>query len=257
MRRTLKWTLPILAIVAICCAAILFAKRGVDESSIATLPDQSNGHSTEQNQDLAEAVADALRAASVTGRDFEIETQNGIVKLNGKIADAAQKALVTSVVSRLAGVGQVDNQLVLMGPDAAENRAGSPSESSTNGPSTTIGQSPTDLDHPTIGHRVTNQSVAQEVATQLSTAGLQGYDITVHYERGMLLLQGIVSHENDIELVAGRVAVVPGVFMVDNRVRHRSSAAPEEEAERLDQHLRPTPYFTLCFWPHGAGLPRL
>src|SRR5690606_21454561 len=46
-----------------------------------------------RNQAKAEEVANALKSADVRGTDIEIEVQDGVAILNGKVSEASQRAL--------------------------------------------------------------------------------------------------------------------------------------------------------------------
>lgn len=253
MQSRSRWAFPVLVFLTICGAAILYATRAVDETSFATITNESTSELTERNQQLAEEVADALRAAPVKGRDIEIETQDGIVKLTGRIVNAAQKDHVTSVLSQITGVVQVDNQLVVMQPAAVENRIDQAASTTTEVRPAKGSEVPPGITHTKIRHGVTNQVVTYEVSVQLANARLSGYDIEVRYERGVARLQGTVSQEDDIQRVTSLATAVPGVLAIDNQIQYRS-IAPDEQ-DQASRCLQPTPYFTLCFWPHGTGLP--
>lgn len=66
---------------------------------------------SENNQTTANAIAQALKSAGLSGYDMEIRYQHGVAVLSGSISSPRQAAMVSQVVSRVPGVRRVNNQL--------------------------------------------------------------------------------------------------------------------------------------------------
>ncbi|VAX40521.1 hypothetical protein MNBD_PLANCTO02-1167, partial [hydrothermal vent metagenome] len=71
--------------------------------------------STGSNQQVAEQIAGAVSSAGFNGFDIEVRYRDGKAVLNGKVGSPSQKARATAVVSRVPGVSQVVNNLVITG----------------------------------------------------------------------------------------------------------------------------------------------
>ncbi len=63
------------------------------------------------NQQVANAIAQALRGTGLSGYDISINFKNGVASLNGSVGSEQQRDQVTRVVSQVPGVKSVNNQL--------------------------------------------------------------------------------------------------------------------------------------------------
>jgi len=73
----------------------------------------------DQNQAKADEIADRLRQSQFVGEGVEIQFQDGIASIIGTVSDAQRRNSATSIISRVPGVKQVNNQLDVMEPVAA------------------------------------------------------------------------------------------------------------------------------------------
>ncbi len=78
------------------------------------------------NQQMAEQIAGALGKAGMSGFDLEVRFQEGQAMIGGAVANPAQRARVTQVVSGLDGVEKVDNQVTVMPQGAVRRPVGPP-----------------------------------------------------------------------------------------------------------------------------------
>ncbi len=78
--------------------------------------------STGNNQQVAEQIAGAVSSAGFNGFDIEVRYRDGKAVLNGKVGSPSQKARATAVVSRVPGVSQVVNNLVITGGPGVQQR---------------------------------------------------------------------------------------------------------------------------------------
>lgn len=82
---------------------------------------QQMAQETDQgNQQMAEQIAGALRAAQFRGKGVQIRFQGGVVTLIGEVADPQTKALADQTVMQIPGVQGFDNQLVVAGEGAPQ-----------------------------------------------------------------------------------------------------------------------------------------
>ncbi len=95
-----------------------------------------SGDDKARNQATANQIAYALRDSGVSGYDIEISYKNGVASLAGVVGTPEQREYVSSVVSRVPGVQNVDNQLQVNQPvmqTAAYQPALVPSEAPADG----------------------------------------------------------------------------------------------------------------------------
>ncbi|MBC7821452.1 MAG: BON domain-containing protein, partial [Planctomycetaceae bacterium] len=77
------------------------------------------------NQQMAERIAGALGQAGMSGFDLEVRFQDGQALIGGAVANPAQRARITQVVSNLDGIESVDNKVTVT-PQAAVRRPAGP-----------------------------------------------------------------------------------------------------------------------------------
>jgi hypothetical protein len=185
------------------------------------------------NQEAAEQVANALRAAKLQGRDVEIEFDNGIVILTGTIADAGQKARATQAASHVAGVRSVDNRMQVANTTAGQPAPRNAVEQVSNEVDANPFDAPRAMPAPPRGPSQftesaerfetpvgpSNQEMAQRIAGALSQQQLQGYDIEIRFENGIAALGGSVTSRSQWEMASRTAGNVPGVQRVINRMR--------------------------------------
>lgn len=187
--------------------------RGQSASETAQAP--------ESNTALAQKVAGALKGANLSGKNIQIEVQNGVAVLKGQIADSRQKAAATAAVAGVSGVRSVDNQMIPMKATPAAPSA--IQQAGFTGQQTGQIQQ---VGHKTAG-KVSNQQVAQAVANGLSKAGLAKYDIEVRFKKGIVSLIGDVGNPMEA-LKAQEVAYANGhVNQVVNKLTAGGLTADE------------------------------
>lgn len=216
MRLPRKWVLSLGLMAAAPGAAFAgpldFLKPG-QETAAAGAP--------QSNQQVAEAVATALREARVAGKDISIEVKSGVCTLEGQIADAQQKATVTRIVSAVPGVQTVNNRLTVMGPTGKPREMPQESGVQQAGFEGPRRQAVQQVNHQTAAPTAapqSNEQVAREVANAVASAGLQGYDIEVRYKAGVAALLGEVGSAQEAAIAQQAAQRVPGVNQVLNRL---------------------------------------
>lgn len=216
-----------------------FLNMGRAPQTTAARPTQSVAPGAD-NQQVAEAIAGALRQANLNGYEIEIEYKNGIARLTGMIADVRQKAKATQVIRRVPGVQSVDNQLELIDKPQFRPPQGA-GLSQTPGQGNPFAQQdamqlagnsqPTGNWAPTSSGSIqNNQKVAQAIANAVSDAGLNGYDIEIRHQNGTTLLTGSVTSDAEKMIATNIVRGVPGVQRVENRLQVTGEAAQAASA---------------------------
>lgn len=190
--------------------------------------------SGESNQQIADDIASALKAAKIAGYDIAIEQRNGIATLTGKVADIGLRAKASEIVRQVRGVKRVDNQLEIIGSAAGspENpfardvieqpiqRVNFQTPAPERLPVSAIPQ-PTAAPEAPFGQQIStqdNQAVAQKIADALAQAGLSGYDVEVRYMNGTAMLAGIVRDASQRAKAEQAASSVAGVNNVANRL---------------------------------------
>ncbi len=220
--------------------AVAALTPGVTHAGIGSLLKFGGGEKAQavskpgENQRMAEAIADALRKARLTGHDIEIEYRDGIAVLSGVVANKRQKTLATRVVSRLRGVKRVENRLAIgeapspataAGAVLPESAAGNvvsavhqPSAADGSGTIETVAAERLVPGSGAAAIKRSNQDIANSIAQALGRANLKGFNIEVRVKNGTAILGGTVSNAAQRELAAQVAASVPGVLHVENRI---------------------------------------
>ncbi|MDA0285352.1 MAG: BON domain-containing protein [Planctomycetota bacterium] len=219
------------------------------------------------NQKLAEEAAANLRAARFSGFDIEIEVQNGVCVLQGKIGDETQKAQATSVISRVRGIKSVDNRLVVLNDSGKSNQTPQKeypvqqavAEDVTSNPiqQTGLFSRPRQTDpedsrqqlaqgQPTYPSESIQQvqQVTSSIAGAIRNSGVRGHDIDLRYGNGVATLIGTANSPQDVARLTQVISGVPGVRQVDNRLQVPGMApagqpgnANQRVAEQIAQAL--------------------
>lgn len=210
------------------------------------------------NQKLAEEAAANLRAARFSGFDIEIEVQNGVCLLKGKIADQAQKDQATTVISRVPGIRTVNNQLVVLkgnepsradvqqfpvqqavAQDVTSNpvqQAGffsrpsqirpTKSEQRAATPQAATGESPQQV-----------QQITTQIAQAIQQSGVRGHDIDLRYRGGVATLLGKAQSAQDVARLTQVISRVPGVQQVNNQLQAPGMSPPGSSGGSANQQV--------------------
>ncbi len=85
----------------------------------------NSSNAIQNNQKIAQAIANAVSDAGLNAYDIEIRHQDGTTLLTGSVTSEAEKMIATNLVRGVPGVQRVENRLQVTG-DAAQ-AAGTPS----------------------------------------------------------------------------------------------------------------------------------
>ena len=221
MRKYGKWVLT-LGLLAATPGLTLAAgpKSKVDEK-----PTASGKKATKtENQKVADEIAVAMRG-KIQG-DVNIEYKDGVATLSGSVADPKLKEKASAIVGKVDGVSRVDNRLAI-----AEKNRRSTSKTSEQ-PESKGGV--VSANHEAGGQRASrvqqvngeiaaapvtnNQEVAEQVGAALTSANLDGYDIQIRYQNGIVMLDGSVGTQAERANAARVASSIPGVRSVSNRL---------------------------------------
>jgi osmotically-inducible protein OsmY len=233
MRRYRKWVMT-LGMLAMTPGLATLAPPLCFGSSADGSPVPASAATKSRNQKVAEDIGLALKRANFHGYEINIEYRDGIATLRGKVSDPRQKARASRIVSAVAGVHRVANQLTIASTSRGPIRQVSATEDEgmpqgqQGGPQ---GQADEALS--------SNQQKAMEIGRALQGAGLIGYDIEVLYQSGGAMLRGMVGTEEQ-RLAAERVArSVSGVQVVSNQLRLEGAQGPSRQPQYLAAAYQP------------------
>ncbi|NOX55678.1 MAG: BON domain-containing protein [Planctomycetes bacterium] len=146
------------------------------------------------NQQVAEAIAAALRQAKLTGYEMEVIFKDGVATVKGSIQGPEEKQRVSQIVAQVPGVKVVKNQLAVKA----------------------------------LAKQPSNREIANQIARALKQAKLSTSGIDVEVRDGVAKLTGTIADPLQKAKVAEIAKSVPGVKSVDNRLvlmqRQRSLA---------------------------------
>jgi osmotically-inducible protein OsmY len=223
------------------------------------------------NQDVADEIGQALSRAKLSYRDVQIEYVSGVAIIRGQIKDATQRNMVTRIVGNVPGVRTVENQLSLIetatpatpagrqmaaSQAAAHEAAASPIQhaTGTRGPDRPQVQRINHEAQPEAAP-LSNQQVAQSIADQLTSAGLNGYDIEIRYKNGVASLIGSVDAKEQAMLAQRATMSVPGVSQVLNRLTVNGQAVNIPPTAGAPQMMGPPPGAVPAGYQPGYGPP--
>jgi osmotically-inducible protein OsmY len=217
MRKYRKWVLTLGIVVTapgVIHAGVFDRILGREQSRPVGVPAAIN-----PNQQIANDVAASLKAANLSGTDIRISVQNGTAVISGQLADPAQREMATQVASRVKGVQRVDNQLTA--------QTGSPA---AGGVQHASGEVPAPLPVGALAGRsvANNQEAAQAIATALTKAQLNGFDIRIDVAGGKATLSGAVSTSQERDKAEAIAKQVGGVQSVDNRLQLAGGFDPRQ-----------------------------
>lgn len=162
------------------------------------------------NQQTAENVAEALRAAKLAGFDIDIEVKEGVCTLSGKIGSDEQKSRASKAVSAVPGVRRVDNRLIVDGKSiqqvGGQVDGGGVERASFFSKPAAAPAGPN------------NQVVAENIAKAIKQSGLRGHNLDLKFKDGIAVLDGQVAQPQHVAQLTQIVSRVPGVRQVDNRL---------------------------------------
>jgi len=206
---TTKKTLLMTTIVA---AALLFA---------STAPLLA---STSDSRIVSSARASYVYKTYLSSDDINIQSNNGVVTLTGKVADESHKAMAEETVEGLPGVQSVNNQLTVTGTPAAANSDA------------------------WIAERVRGTLLFHRSVSYTNT------DVTV--TNGNVTLKGNASSEAQKSLTAEYAKDVYGVKDVDNEmtVTKEPKASHRSTGEMIDDASITTQIRMTLLFHHGTDV---
>ncbi len=209
---------------------LLAATPAVTHAALWGSPAQQQQAAKQKNQNVANDVAEALRASKLIGYDIGIEVKEGVASLTGEVVDPAQKTKATEVVSKLRGVKRVNNRLIVTPPKAVARQPANVADDEIQQTSMAQAVPPPNQQ---MAQRIaasrpvetapasvppTNQQMAERIAAALGKAGMSGYDLEVRFHDGQALLGGAVANPEQRARITQTVSEVPGVEQVKNQV---------------------------------------
>lgn len=252
----------LLALVVGAALALLIAHSLQDPRSMGTQLDdaigqlRATGSQAEQRiTDSQQAVADASNNAvagvgtamtdagislkvktalaadpALSASRIDVDTVNGIVRLQGPAPDATAKARATVLAGAPQGVRGVDNQLALPQGSQIVPPATDVQSVAQAVPGAAASAAPVSLDGPTAEDR----AVTTRVTTALGgDTALSRHKIIVSTREGVVRMEGVVSDAPSRELATALASTQPGVKSVDNRLLTSEAATLLARGQQL------------------------
>ena len=214
------------------------ASRPADKSAERPAAPAAKESAQRSNDEIAQEVAQGMKAAGLKGKGIQIEVVDGVATLVGQILNAEQLAKATQVASRVPGIESVDNRLTAI-------QSAAPARSASRQP---IQQVEFEDQQPAAAPAgPSNQQVAQGIADQLAEAGLNGYDIEIRFKNGVCSLIGDVSNPAEAQRAQQAAESVNGVQQVLNRLSVGGQAAAPMSAPPQQYGGRPA-------YPNGLAV---
>ncbi|HEY0982916.1 BON domain-containing protein, partial [Schlesneria sp.] len=235
MRKYGKWVLTLSLLAA--TPGLNFAASPKSKES---KPAAGSRAAKTDNQRVAESIANALKG-KVQG-EISIEYRDGTAVLSGSVNDPKIRDKATELAGKVSGVNKVDNRLAVNGKKGSPSRSrGADAEGSTNsvvqaghaGESAKrdrVKQVNSEVMAPegvsANGAAVGNQEIAQQIGEVLTSAHLDGYDISIQFQNGVATLEGTVGTQAERAAAERATRSVPAVQKVANRLRCADSMGP-------------------------------
>jgi osmotically-inducible protein OsmY len=229
-------------------------------------PATANGNqAANANQKVAVDIANALRAARLNRFEMDVEFQNGVCTLSGKIGTPRQREQATQVVSRVKGVTRVVNRLQPMAAPPAktpparqvrravyntDNRRAPVIQPAAATASRATARKATASKAP-----ANNQQTANAIAKALKSAGLSGYDMEIRYQNGVASLSGSIASPKQAAFASQVVSQVPGVRAVNNQLRVASAERQPMPRQPMPGQPMPGPPIQPAVAWQNAGAP--
>ncbi len=194
----------------------------------------------QQNQLQAEQVKEAMRQAQIKGTDIEIEVVDGVARLTGKVTVPGHRQRAVKACEQVAGIRRVENKLRYIPagdvqPVSATLMERAAQAAGYRAAATKSPQSPAPLRtaspiQQTAATVPSNQQVAEQIGGALYQAGLQGYDIDIHYQMGVATLSGPVGTPAQRAAAEAATQQVSGVRQVVNQLEVSAPVAQRPAA---------------------------
>lgn len=235
MRKYGKWVLTLGLLAATPSLTLAAGSKSKDASPAAPVRSART-----DNQRVAEDIANALRG-KVKG-DISIEFKDGVAVLSGTVLDAKVKKTAESLAENVTGVTKVDNRLSVVpakrgfterlrgdGTQKGVTQAAHAGEGANHKRVQQVNSEYSDDmalpgpdDMSARGNaaqaKQVNQQMAEQVGLVLSAAQLDGYEIQIRFQNGIVTLDGTVGTQAERALAEREVQKVQGVRSVSNRL---------------------------------------
>jgi osmotically-inducible protein OsmY len=254
MRKYGKWALTL---------GLLAATPGVPQSAIAqgrSEPPAAKQSAKSYNQQMADKIAEALRAERLAAYEVEIEFKDGIATIKGMIADKKQKQRARDAVAKVPGVTQVDDSRLAILPkqklsDRMRGTPGGVVQAGHTGSDKDKRVQQVSAEEGPAGAIQSNQQVAEQIGAALSHANLDGYDIEIRYQNGVAMLEGKVPTNAQRAQAAHVAGSVPGVRSVANRLQVTEERPLADPSARLPMGVDPRMAQVYAAAYHGEAGP--
>jgi len=212
------------------------------------------------NQQTANNIAKALRAAKLTGYNIDVEFKNGVATLIGEVPTAQQRDTAAQVTEQVSGVRSINNKLTVK-QDATKRPTRPALAAAARQPKAPIKQA--EFEEPrTAGNVADNQAMADEIASALRNSKFSGQGVEIQFQEGVAMISGNVSDPQRRAAASQIIGRVPGVKRVDNQLQvvatQRRNSRPIQQVQYDEQQMQgpsgPPPGYEVGY-PGQGGYP--
>jgi len=235
----------LLLVLAVLAAVPAVASADTLLSGLRKQASAATAGQKQQNQVQAEQVKAAMHKAQIKGTDIKIEVVDGVARLTGKVTVPGHRARAGKACEQVAGIKRVDNKLRYIPAGDVQPVSATLMERAAQA----AGYRPTAAEAPqrqaspiqqTAATVPNNQQVAERIGSALYQAGLQGYDISIHYQKGVATLSGPVGTPAQSAAAEAATKRVPGIQQVVNRLKV-SQPVPQQQLGAQQQAVQQSP----------------
>ncbi len=209
----------LLLVLAVLAAVPAVASADGVLSGLRTPTSAAPSGQKQQNQLQAEQVKAALRKAQIKGTDIKIEVIDGVARLTGKVTVPGHRQRAGKACEQVAGIKRVENKLRYIPAGDVQPVSATLMERAAQAAGyRTAPVKRASAIQQTAAVVPNNQQVAEQIGGALYKAGLQGYDIAIHYQKGIATLSGPVSTQAQRAAAENATRQIPGIKQVVNRL---------------------------------------
>lgn len=200
------------------------------------------------DREIAKAVMAELQqhksAGSLKGFDLDMQVEDGIIYLDGRVASRAQRTLVAQAAANAVGVGNIVNKI-----DVVPQETKPQPVKRTSAVQTASGSR-------TASNAVSDTAVTDAVISKLqglkSAGKLRGFDLDVSTANGDLWLKGQVANATQKQMVLETARRVRGVARVVDDIRVASKVRTASTGTPAPV---PAPSMAQTKMPQGSSMP--
>lgn len=218
------------------------------------------------DREIAKAVMSELQqhkaAGNLKGFDLDMQVEDGVVYLNGRVASSAQRSLVAKAASAADGVNQLVNNIKVVPTKVATPKPVPAAKTSARKSAQPLKTASSPVrTAAAVKPKMTDGTITDVVISRLqslkNSGKLKGFQLDVSTEQGQLVLDGRVSNKTQKNLVIDAARRVRGVVRVVDKIQVGSAQVRTASTSNGITHPQPVPAPAMSSMPVAAQpMPR-